>query len=140
MLSYLQCTVIFCSKVSDLTWKKLTNYMYIFCRVRIYNKGLSGSQECKHLRCGSSMLTLRDQSSPVIKGLRFNKIKSKGFMVYSNALICLLSKKILGKLSEIYRFSCGPSEPISMDHFFFKIQINYNNMHIKLKIRTNVIY
>ena len=31
--------------------------------------------------------------SPVIKGLRFKKIKSKGFMVYSNALICLLFRK-----------------------------------------------
>ena len=32
-------------------------------------------------------------NSPVIKGLRFKKIKSKGFMVYSNALIYLLFRK-----------------------------------------------
>ena len=89
---------------------------------------------------------IQQRGSPVIKGLRFNKIKSKGFMVYSNALIFLLFRKkkftkiFPGELSEIYRFSCGPSGPISMDHFFFKIQINYSNMHIKLKIRTNVIY
>ena len=67
-------------------------------------------------------------------------------MVYSNDLVCLLFRKkkftkiFLGELSEIYRFSCGPSGPISMDQFFSKIQINYSNMHIKLKIRTIVIY
>ena len=32
------------------------------------------------------------------------------------------------------------SKPISMDHFYLKIQINYSIMHIKLKIMTNVIY
>ena len=85
-------------------------------------------------------------SSPVIKGLRFKKIKSKGFMVYSDALIYLLFRKkkftkiFLGELSEVCRFSCGPSGHIYMDHFFFIIQINYSNMHIKLKIRMNGIY
>ena len=60
--------------------------------------------------------------------------------MYSNALICLLFRKkkftkiSLGELSEICRFSCGPSKHISMDHFNLKIQINYSIMHIKLKI------
>ena len=51
--------------------------------------------------------------SPVIKGLRFNKIKSKVFMMYSIAFICLLFRKkkftCLGVISEMCRFSCGPS-------------------------------
>ena len=48
---------------------------------------------------------------PVIKGLRFNKNKSKGFMVCSNALICLLFRKkkftkiYLRELSEMCHFS-----------------------------------
>ena len=71
------------------------------------------------------------QSLNVIIVWSFKKFKSKGFMVYSNALICLLFRKkkftkfFLGNyLSEICRFSCGPSKHISMDQLTIALCIS----------------
>ena len=94
-----------------------------------------------------------DIISSVIKGLRFNKIKSKGFMVYvfycfdmstfqggGGGVVAKISLENYLKCVDLVVARPDISKDIFMDHFVFKIQINYSNVHIKLKIRTNVIY